>query len=78
MSGFSRVALALVIVGALNWLLVGVFQFDLVAAIFGGSASLLARAVYTIVGLCGIYCLTLLFGGLKRADALREDLRRAA
>lgn len=78
MSGLSRIALALVIVGALNWLLVGLFQFDLVAAIFGGSASALARAVYTIVGLCGIYCLTLLFTPVRRTSVLKDELRRAA
>jgi uncharacterized membrane protein YuzA (DUF378 family) len=48
------IALVLVIVGALNWGLVGFFQFDLVAALFGGSASLLSRIVYTLVGLSGI------------------------
>jgi uncharacterized membrane protein YuzA (DUF378 family) len=44
----------LLIVGGLNWLLVGALQFDLVAAIFGGRDSALARLVYTIVGLCAI------------------------
>lgn len=48
-----NIALTLVIVGALNWLLVGVFKFDLVAAIFG-SMSLLTRIVYTLVGISGI------------------------
>lgn len=45
----------LLIVGGLNWLLVGVLQFDLVAAIFGGSDSLLARVIYVVVGLCAIW-----------------------
>lgn len=45
----------LLIVGGLNWLLVGLLQFDLVAAIFGGSDSLLSRIIYTIVGLCAIW-----------------------
>lgn len=48
-------ALILVIIGALNWLLVGLFRFDLVAAIFGGQTSLISRVVYTLVGLAGIY-----------------------
>ncbi|WP_322890936.1 MULTISPECIES: DUF378 domain-containing protein [unclassified Yoonia] len=48
----------LVIVGGLNWLLVGAFQFDLVAAIFGGQAALLARIVYILVGLSAIWQLT--------------------
>jgi uncharacterized membrane protein YuzA (DUF378 family) len=47
-------ALILVIVGAVNWGLVGLFQFDLVAALFGGPASSLSRVVYTLVGLAGV------------------------
>lgn len=66
MNWLSRAALLLVIIGALNWLLVGLFQWDLVAAVLGGetmrSASMLSRIVYTLVGLSGIYCLTILFG----------------
>ena len=49
-----KAAWVLVIVGALNWLLVGVFQWDLVAAIFGGMGSVLARIVYILVGLSGV------------------------
>jgi hypothetical protein len=45
----------LLIVGGLNWLLVGAFQFDLVAGLFGGQDAPLARLVYIIVGLCAIY-----------------------
>ncbi len=47
-------ALVLVIIGALNWGLVGLFQFDLVAALFGGQSAPLSRLVYTLVGLAGI------------------------
>ena len=57
----DRVALILVIVGALNWLLVGLFQFDLVATIFGGQNSFLSRTIYVLVGLSGIWSMTLLF-----------------
>ncbi|MGI5840242.1 MAG: DUF378 domain-containing protein [bacterium] len=57
-----KTALVLVIIGALNWLLVGLLQFDLVAALFGGSASWLSRIVYTLVGLGGLYLLPTLFG----------------
>jgi uncharacterized membrane protein YuzA (DUF378 family) len=63
----DRLALILVIVGALNWLMVGLFQVDLVAAIFGGSDSILSRAVYTLVGLAGIWSITLLFRERNRA-----------
>lgn len=61
----GKVALTLVIIGALNWLLVGLFQWDLVSAIFGGDAirdsSLFSRIIYTIVGLSGIYAIRYLF-----------------
>lgn len=62
----TRLALVLVIIGALNWLLVGLFQFDLVASIFGGATSMLSRVVYTLVGLAGIYCIGLLFRDDRR------------
>ncbi|WP_066636420.1 DUF378 domain-containing protein [Desulfolucanica intricata] len=65
MEWLSRIALALVIVGALNWLLVGLFQWDLVAAIFGGenfrTSSMLSRIIYSLVGLAGLYSITFLF-----------------
>lgn len=54
-------ALLLTIVGALNWALVGIFQFDLVAWIFGGQGALLSRVIYTVIGLAGIWCISLLF-----------------
>lgn len=64
----DRLALILIIVGALNWLLVGLFQFDLVATIFGGQSSLLSRAVYTLVGLAGIWAISLLFRERGKAE----------
>lgn len=57
----TKFALSLVIIGALNWLLVGLFQFDLVAWLFGGQSSFVSRIVYSIVGLAGIYSISLLF-----------------
>jgi len=57
----NKIALALVIIGALNWGLVGLFSFDLVAWIGGGTGSILARIIYVIVALAGIWCITLLF-----------------
>ncbi|MGE5677824.1 MAG: DUF378 domain-containing protein [Pseudomonadota bacterium] len=57
----DRLSLILVIVGALNWLLVGLFQFDLVASLFGGQGALLSRLVYTLVGVAGIWSISLLF-----------------
>jgi uncharacterized membrane protein YuzA (DUF378 family) len=58
---FDNIALTIVIIGALNWLLIGLFQYDLVGIIFGGSTKFLSRAVYTIVGLAGLYTISLLF-----------------
>ena len=57
----DRTALTLTIIGALNWALVGIFQFDLVAWIFGGQTAVWSRIIYTIVGLAGIWCISLLF-----------------
>lgn len=54
-------ALILMIIGALNWGLIGIFQYDLVASLFGGMASVVSRIVYTLVGLAGIWGITLLF-----------------
>lgn len=54
----DNISLTLVIIGALNWLLIGVFRFDLVAFLFG-NMTLLSRIVYILVGLCGLYLITL-------------------
>ena len=48
------ISLVLVVIGAINWGLVGLFQFDLVAALFGGQEAVLSRIVYTLVGIAGI------------------------
>ena len=57
----DRLALVLVVIGALNWLLVGLFQYDLVAGLFGGQTSFLSRIIYSLVGLAGLYSISLLF-----------------
>ena len=66
----DTIALILSIIGSLNWGLVGIFQFDLVAWLFGGVDSLLSRIVYTLVGLAGVWCITLLF---RRADTIEGE-----
>ncbi|HZJ83157.1 MAG TPA: DUF378 domain-containing protein [Clostridia bacterium] len=63
----DRLALVLVIIGALNWGLIGLFQFDLVATLFGGSHTLLSRIIYTLVGVAGAYSITLLFRDREKA-----------
>ncbi|NLN65408.1 MAG: DUF378 domain-containing protein [Clostridiaceae bacterium] len=57
----DRLAVLLMIVGSINWLLVGLFSFDLVANIFGGVDALGSRIVYTLVGIAGVYSISLLF-----------------
>lgn len=65
----DTICLILSIIGSLNWGLVGIFQFDLVAWLFGGSGALISRVVYTLIGLAGIWCITLLFRkGQKRME----------
>lgn len=64
----DKFALVLVIIGALNWGLIALFQYDLVASIFGGQAAIFSRLVYGLVGLAGLYCITLLFHEHERVD----------
>ena len=57
----DRTSLVITIIGAINWLLVGLFQFDLVAYVGGGQAATISRVIYTIVGIAGLWCISLLF-----------------
>jgi len=57
----NKLALALVIIGALNWGSIGIFQYDLVSAIFGGPSAVVSRIIFTLVGLAGLWCISLLF-----------------
>ena len=61
MQFLDRLALILVVIGALNWGSIGIFGFDVVAWIFGGQLAAISRIIYTIVGLAGIWCITMLF-----------------
>lgn len=67
------VALILVVVGAVNWGLVGIAQFDLVAALFGGSSAVLSRIVYSLVGLAGVMLLATSFSTQPGGHALRPS-----
>jgi uncharacterized membrane protein YuzA (DUF378 family) len=51
-------SLTLVIIGAINWLLIGLFQFDLVAGLFGGQTAVFSRIIYVIVGLAGLWAIS--------------------
>lgn len=62
----DKIALALVVIGALNWGSIGIFQYDLVAALFGGSAAISSRIVYTLVALAGLWAISFFF----RDDAI--------
>lgn len=57
----DRIALILTLIGGINWGLVGIFRFDLVAWICGGSGSIIARIIYTIIAIGAIWCISLLF-----------------
>nr|HLR51906.1 DUF378 domain-containing protein [Candidatus Avamphibacillus sp.] len=61
----KRILLGLVIIGAINWGLIGLFQFDLVASLFGGQDAALSRVVYTLVGLGGVLSLGMLFAPME-------------
>ena len=57
----DRIALIITIIGALNWGSIGLFRFDLVAWICGGASTVVARIIYSLVALAGIWCISLLF-----------------
>ena len=71
MKALDGVALGLTIIGGLNWLLVGLFEFDLVSSIFGGQTALLAKIVYILVGISALYCLKF-FGYINRNNVNRD------
>ena len=68
----DRISLILTIVGALNWGSIGLFQFDIVAWICGGQSSLLSRIIYTVVGLAGVWCISLLFRAREVFDKIED------
>lgn len=64
----DKIALLLVIIGGLNWGLVGIFQFDLVAWAFGGSAGIISRIVYVLVAISAVWCISLFFRNNQLVD----------
>ena len=68
----DRIALVFVIIGALNWGMVGLFQFDCVAWLFGGTGAVLSRVVYTLVALSGVWAISLLFRERERQGSVRD------
>ena len=67
----DRIALILVIIGALNWGSIGIFNFDIVGAIFGGQSTALARIIFTIVGIAGLWTIGLLFKDREPVNNMR-------
>jgi len=65
-------ALTLVILGAINWGLIGLFRFDLIAVIFGGMEAIISRIIYTIIALAGLYCLSI-YGRITGHDVATVD-----
>ena len=68
MAYINKIALLLVIIGALNWFSIGLFQYDLVATLFGGQSAMLSRIVYSLVGLGGLWSISLLFKDTTTAE----------
>lgn len=57
----DKIAVALTVIGAINWGSIGLFKFDIVGFIFGGQDALLSRIIFTIVGLAGLWTISVLF-----------------
>ncbi len=68
----DNLSLILVIIGALNWGSIGLFGFDFVGAIFGGQNAMLSRVIFTVVGLAGLWAITILFKDKLPADYSRK------
>lgn len=77
MDALRATALTLIIIGAINWGLIGIFNFDLVQAIFGGETpyapSLASRVVYALFALSGLYALTFYRTGTEEAAKERQE-----
>lgn len=69
----DRISLILVTIGAINWGSIGLFQFDIIAWLFGGQDAIISRIIYTVVALAGVWCLSLLF---KPSDVLEPSRQR--
>lgn len=71
MTVLDKIAMALLIIGGVNWGSVGLFKFDIVGWIFGGQSALVSRIIFTIVGLAALWCISLLF---RRSDDAVNDM----
>ena len=71
----DRISLILVVLGALNWGSIGLFQFDIIAWIFGGQGAIVSRILYSLVALAGIWCVSLLFRERSLLTSADDDVR---
>lgn len=69
----DKISLALVIIGAINWGSIGLFQFDIVAWIFGGQGAIVSRIIYTLVALAGVWCISMLFRNQDEVELGMEN-----
>lgn len=70
----DKIALTLAIIGGINWGCIGLFQFDLVAWLCGGSGSAISRLIYALVGIAALWCISLLF---RNSDAVEGEPSKA-
>lgn len=73
MAVLNNIALILTIIGGLNWGSIGLFQFDIVAWIFGGQDSVVSRIVYALVGIAAVWCISLLFREEAITDTSKDN-----
>ncbi|MCL2486290.1 MAG: DUF378 domain-containing protein [Oscillospiraceae bacterium] len=66
----DRIALSLIILGALNWGSVGIFRFDFIGWLFGGTGATFSRVLFAVVGLAGLWCVSLLFRDRHNVEAI--------
>ena len=66
---WDKIALILLVIGGINWGLVGIFELDLVAYLFGGAASVVSRMIYILVALSAVWCISFLFRDRSPAHA---------
>lgn len=69
----DKIALTLLLSVVLNWGLVGIFKFDLVAFLCGGQTGVISRIIYIIICLCAIWCITLLFKDTTNANSITDN-----
>ncbi|MCI9456280.1 MAG: DUF378 domain-containing protein [Oscillospiraceae bacterium] len=71
----DRIALILMIIGALNWGSIGLFQFDAVAWMFGGQGAAISRVIYTLVALAGVWSISLLFREREQTQSQSSGIK---